>query len=284
MSETRITPRIAVLDARAPRLEPPLAVVPPLAPRQGPGTLSLAFAGLTFLLTGLALLDIANFVIDQFTRSTILGGLTLAVSAAGFGLIAAGAWRELRGLFGLTQVDHLRARLANPGATHEAAIDWLNTLPEGADLLPAVRATNDPDAVLALLRAGPVEGLRAQSEALGRAAALQVFAATAAIPSPALDGLLVGWRGARLVREVATLHGLRPGILGTLSLLRRALFSGAAVAATALATDTAARALLSNPLLHHLAGDVAGAGVAARRMLVLSRAAAVACCPVPPER
>nr|WP_283949669.1 DUF697 domain-containing protein [Limobrevibacterium gyesilva] len=124
--------------------------------------------------------------------------------------------------------------------------------------------------------------MRARSEALGREAAVQVFAATAAIPSPSLDGLLVGWRGARLVRQVAVLHGMRPGLLGTLGLLRRTVFSAAAVAAADLAADTAARALLSNPLLQHLAGDVAGAGVAARRMIVLGRVAAAACSPVPP--
>jgi len=32
-----------------------------------------------------------------------------------------------------------------------------------------------------------------------------------------------------------------------------------------------------------VAGDVAGAGVAARRMMVLARAAAAACSPLPPE-
>ncbi len=109
-----------------------------------------------------------------------------------------------------------------------------------------------------------------------------MFAATAALPSPAFDGLLVAWRGARLVRQVAELHGMRPGTLATLALLRRTMLSAAGVVAVDLATDTAARAFLSNPMLRHVAGDVAGAGVAARRMLVLARAAAVACSPVGP--
>jgi putative membrane protein len=46
------------------------------------------------------------------------------------------------------------------------------------------------------------------------------------------------------------------------------------------AINSATRAVLSNPLLQHLAGDVAGAGVAARRMVVLARAAAAACSPM----
>ena len=47
--------------------------------------------------------------------------------------------------------------------------------------------------------------------------------------------------------------------------------------ATNFATDAVARAVLSNPLLEHFAGDVAGAGVGARRMMVLARVTAVAC-------
>jgi putative membrane protein len=47
--------------------------------------------------------------------------------------------------------------------------------------------------------------------------------------------------------------------------------------------NTAAHALLSNPLLAQLAGDMAGAGIAARRMIVLARAADAACSPLPPD-
>jgi uncharacterized membrane protein YcjF (UPF0283 family) len=245
--------------------------------------MALAAVGVAVLLLGLALLQTGNFVAEQFARSMVLGWVTLAVAVAGFGLIGAGFWRELRGLFTLRHVDLLRARLLDPATTQQAAKEWLATLPDGKALLPAVAAANDPDAVLALLRAGPVAELRARAEALGRDAAVQIFAATAAIPSPALDGLLVGWRGARLVREVAMLHGMRPGLLGTMSLLRRSLFSAAAVAAANIAGDTLARAVLSHPLLAHVAGDAAGAGVAARRMIVLARATAVACNPVRPD-
>jgi len=41
--------------------------------------------------------------------------------------------------------------------------------------------------------------------------------------------------------------------------------------------------VLSTPLLTHLAGEMAGGAVAARRLVVLARAAAVACSPVPRE-
>lgn len=245
----------------------------------------LALAGIAVLAVGLAALQTANFVADQFTRSVWLGGLTLAVAVAGFGLILASTARELRGLFGLSRVDRLRAALAsgNAGRIHEAARRWAATLPDAARLVPAIDAANDPDAILALLRAGPVAELRAQADALGRSAAFQMVAGIAATPAPALAVLLVAWRGVRLVRQVAALHGMRPGLLGTLGLLRRSVLSAGLVAGSEVAINAAAHALLSNPMLTHALGEMAGAGVAARRMVLLARSTAIACSPLPPE-
>ncbi len=279
MSEPRVQPRFELEDGSITRLEAEaLPVTPP--PRGGPGTIGLVAGGAAILVVGLAALDAGNFVATQFDRSLVLGWITLGVAVAGFGLIAAAVWRELRGLVGLRRVDHLRAALADPARARQAALTWLATLPEGAALRGAVAATNDPDAILALLRAGPVLALRMRADALGREAALQVFAAAAAVPSPSFDGLLVGWRGVRLVRQVAELHGLRPGLFGTIALLRRVAFAAAGVVATNQAADAIARAVLSNPLMERLAGDVAGAGVAARRMIVLARVTAAACGPL----
>jgi uncharacterized membrane protein YcjF (UPF0283 family) len=280
-----VAPRFEFEDRAAPRLEPERLSVPVETPPSGGlGTAGLMLAGATILIVGLAALDTANFVAGQFDRAPLLGWLTLAVAVAGFGLIGAAAWRELSGLFALRSVDHLRAAFADPARTKRAARAWLADLPEGAAVLSAVGATDDPAAILALLRAGPVATLRARSDALGRTAAVQIFAAAAAVPSPAFDGLLMGWRGARLVRQIAQLHGMRPGLFGTLSLLRRTAMAAAGVVATDLAVNTLSHAVLSSPLLRHVAGDVAGAGVAARRMVVLARATAAACSPLPPAK
>jgi uncharacterized membrane protein YcjF (UPF0283 family) len=281
MSETRLKTRISFEDGPAPRLEPE-PLLPVLRAEPSAGTLPLALGGAGLLVGGFAVLAAANFVAAQFDRGMLLGGLTLAVTLGGFGLLGVALWRELRALFALRSVDRIREALAQPENASKAALAWLATLPDGAGLAAAIRGTSDPAAIAALLRAGPVAALRARADLLGRGAAVQIFAATAALPSPALDGLLVAWRGTRLVREIAALHGMRPGLLGTLALLRRTALSAAAVMATDMATDAAARALLSNPVLAHLAGDVAGAGVAARRMIVLARAAAAACSPLPP--
>ena len=265
----------------APRLEPE-PIVLALDPALRMATPVLALAGVSVLVVGFAALGAANFVVDQFARSAALGWVTLGVAVAGFGLLGAGLWRELRALFALGHVDRLRddLRSGEAGRIADAARRWAaETEPS---LLPALRQINDPDAALALLRSGPGQKLRDAADTLGRTASVQVVAGIAAMPSPALDVALVAWRGVRLVRQVAALYGLRPGLLGTLSLLRRTALSATFVGAVEFAGNTAAHALLSNPLLAHALGDMAGAGVAARRMTVLARATAAACDPVPP--
>lgn len=283
MSETRIAPRIEVENSIAGRLTPealPTVVVPP---SEGTGTLGRVAWGISLLVVGLSALSVGNFVADQFTRASWLGWTTLAVAAGGAGLIGSAIWREMSFLRRLDAVDTLRTELADPMRAKAAARRWLHSLPHSADVLPAIEATDSPEAITALLRAGPDRVIVEQAQALGRAAAVQVLAVTAAVPSPTLDGVVVTLRGVRLVRQVAQLYGYRPGTIGTFALLRRTLFSGVFVTGTNVAVDTLVKAAVSNPALQHLVGDVAGAGVAARRMIVLARATAAACSPVSPE-
>ncbi len=280
MSETRVAPRIEVENPTAGRLKPEqLPMVMP-AKANDRGTLAMVAWGLGVLVVGLSGLSIGNFVADQFARAAWLGWTTLGVAGSGAALIGAAAWREMSFLHRLDDVDRLRADLADPMRAKRAAKDWIAGLPQAAAILPALDATDSPEAIMALLRAGPARVLEAEAQALGRNAALQMLAVTAAIPAPALDGVIVTLRGVRLVRQVASLYGFRPGTLGTIALLRRTLLSGVYVTGANIAVDTVVKAAISNPHLQTLAGDVAGAGVAARRMVVLARATAAACSPV----
>ena len=305
----RVTPRIETETGRAPRVEIARQVLPDVLPDMVPGANgdrlggdrpggdkpgavdprwsmpALVLGGFAVLALGLAALQTGNFVSAEFARSPVLGGLTLLVAVAGFGLIGLGIWRELRALAALHAVDGLRRDLASGDAVHvvAAARRWLARVEGGAALLPALDGLNDPDSVLPLLRAGLERALRARADGLGRRAAMQVVAGMAATPAPSLVVLLVSWRGLRLIRQIATLYGLRPGVFGTLGLLRRTAYAATATAVTEAAINTAAHAVLSTPLLTHLAGEMAGGAVAARRMIVLGRAASVACTPLPPE-
>ncbi len=289
-----VRPRIETELGRAARLELATEAILPSGPAPAGGEPRdprwgmpvLVLSGFGVLALGLAALQAANFVAAQFARGRALGVLTLLVALLGFGLILLGIWRELRALASLHAVDRLRRDLASddPQAKLAAARRWLERIEGGPALRPALDALNDPDAVLPLLRAGLEVALRARAEALARRAAVQVVAGMAATPAPSLVVLLVSWRAVRLIRQIAVLHGLRPSLFGTLGLLRRTAFAATATAVTEAAVNTAAHAVLSTPLLTHLAGEMAGGAVAARRMIVLGRAATVACTPLPPEQ
>jgi putative membrane protein len=262
-----------------------LEAVPSISPTAEPvrWRASPALVGAGILAFGFPILWAAWLVSALFDHWGALGWAGLVVLLTGLSLIGAGIGRELSGLAALRRVDQLRAELASGEAARveKAARRWLEVLPQQAGILPALAAADTPESVLALLRAGPAQALRDATDVLGRTAALQSIAIVAATPSPALDALTIGWCGLRLLRQVAELHGMRPGILGTLVLLQKTALAAATVAAAEIAVNTATHAMIAHPLLRHLAGDVAGAGVAARRMIVLARAAAAACSPIP---
>lgn len=291
MSDPLKAPRILPAESAspAPRLDfawEASVAAPPREPGRPWSALSLAAGGVAVLLLGLSALEVGNFVADQFARATWLGALTLAVALLGYGLIAWAGLRELRGLWSLEAVDRAREHFARGDfeAARAAALAWAARTPAAAPMREALRGANSLDALAALLNAGPLAELDRASAAAGRAAAAQAFAATAVVPSPALDAAFFAWRGLRLVREVAVIHGLRPGLAGTIALLRRTLFEAGAVAAADVAIDAAARAIVTNPLVEKLAGETGKGAVAARRMLMLSRAAARACRILPPPQ
>jgi putative membrane protein len=279
--DTAPEPFLLLEPAAAPRLE----AVPSISPTAEPvrWRASPALVGAGILAFGFPILWAAWLVSALFDHWGALGWAGLVVLLTGLSLIGAGIGQELSGLAALRRVDRLRAELASGEAARveKAARRWLEVLPQQAGILPALAAADTPESVLALLRAGPAQALRDATDVLGRTAALQSIAIVAATPSPALDALTIGWCGLRLLRQVAELHGMRPGILGTLVLLQKTALAAATVAAAEIAVNTATHAMIAHPLLRHLAGDVAGAGVAARRMIVLARAAAAACSPIP---
>jgi putative membrane protein len=264
----------------APRLEAVPLVMPTAAPVRGQW--SPALIGAAILGLGFPMLWAVWLVSALFDRWGAFGWVSLLIPVVGLGLIGVSIARELRGVAALHRVDQLRAEFASGEAARveKAARRWLEALPQYAAILPALTVADTPESVLALLRAGPLQALREATDLLGRTAALQSVAIVAATPSPALDTLTVGWCGVRLIRQVAALHGMRPGILGTLALLQKTALAAATVAATEMAVNAAAHAVVAHPLLRHVAGDVAGAGVAARRMIVLARVTAAACSPL----
>lgn len=238
----------------------------------------LAGLGVAVLLLGFALLEAGNFVAAQFAQAAWLGWLTLAVAVAGFGLVFAAIGREVRGYLALGTVDRARAAHARGDvvALRAALRDWQARLPAGRARAEGIGGM-PIDAACALVEASSLAPIARDVEALGRAAAVQAFALTAVSPSPGLDALVFGWRGIRLVRQVAALHGLRPGIAGTVALLRRVAMDAATVAVTDVAVEAMLRGVLSSRIAEHVAGEAAAGAVAARRMILLARATDEAC-------
>jgi putative membrane protein len=260
----------------------PAPDLPPAPPPAGVGTLWLAGGALIFLTAAVAGLQLANFTAAQFDRADWLGWLTLALLAPGLAVLAWSGWRELRGLTALESVDRLRHDLASddPVAARAAARRWLAAIATGPEALQVIQSAPDAATIRAMLRAGPLARLDIATAEAGKTAALQVLAVVAVSPWPGLDGAIMVWRGLRLVRQVARLHGMRPGTLGTLRLFRRVALDAGAVAATDVVVTALADALFHTPLVSVLAGQGGASLLAARRMLRLAVAVGQACRPV----
>jgi putative membrane protein len=265
------------------------ARIPLPLPAPGMGPVGWIAAGLGILVAGGSLLSLAGFVIDQMARSAALGWISLGTVTAGVLAVLWGIGREVRSYRRLTRVDGLRARLRPPGVAVEVARAecqaWLETVadrladPDGIRL--AMNGCATTEEVRAMLAHRAIEPLREQANALGGRAASQGAAMVAIIPSPALEGLAAGLRSLKLIREIASLYGLRPGLSVTVGLVRRAAVTAASVyGANEIAGAAAAHLLADAPVLRSIASAAPGAGITARRIYLLARTVAEACSPL----
>lgn len=207
-------------------LPEPVVPAPARAPRRWAWRLfGWSAAGLLAVAVGF---DLAGLLAAAWAVGPWLGGIVgalLVAAVAGLGTLAA---REAMALGRIGRIDELR-RAADAGRVDLAGA--VAALYRGRpDLAPALAELDRhaSDALDAGERQDLVE--RTVLRPLdGRAYRLVVTAArdtaigTALSPAALLDVVLVAWRNLRLVREVATLYGARPGWLGSLRLLRRML-------------------------------------------------------------
>ena len=210
------------------------AVVRPIRRRVPWGTLFWsALSGLVVMGLGLA---VTNLVEDLFARAPWLGavGLVLA-SLAGVALLVV-ILREIVGLLRLAKVEQLRHRALT--------IIENDSREQGQTLVAEMLALTRRIPRLARARAR-LEGHRAdiidgrdlvrlaERELMGPldiearrlvvAASKRVSVVTAISPRAAVDMVFVLINGLRMVRQLATLYGGRPGALGVLKLFRRVI-------------------------------------------------------------
>ena len=258
-------------------------------PRVRRGSLSWLAGGLAVLVAGWVGLSASALVYDQFARSARLGAVTLAVFLVAAGLIARGVLMELRTYAALRRIDGIRAALARPDVPLADAKrlcgSWLDVvgprLPNPAAVRSSVMAASDLTELRVVLRSRVLAPLDQAARQVAHIGAAQGAAAVAIVPSPALDGLFAGLRGLSLIRQVAQIYGLRPGLAVTLSLFRRVSWTAASVMGTDLLAQAAVERVLHGlPVIKHLAAAVPGTSIAAFRLYRLGIITAKACSPL----
>ncbi|MBE9606603.1 DUF697 domain-containing protein [Acetobacteraceae bacterium H6797] len=251
-----------------------------------PGSVKAFTGGLALLLLAGLGLGSVSFVQGLFADSQILGWAGAVLTGAGWAL-AGGAviaeWRSIRRLGKVTALAQALERLPGAAPPPAALLDWLAgisaRLPEASAAADAMARAPDMATARGLWNTALRPALDRAVTTMGRQAGRQAFLGTAIAPSPALDGLVLLVLGLRLLRRIARLHGLRPGLFASLALLRRLVLSAGVTAGVEIAAETAfAQALEAKAA--GIAGGAAGAVTAALRMPRLAAAGAKACRPL----
>lgn len=274
-------------------VEPPGVEIPP-PPRRRHGRW---FAYLVLAFFGAALAyDAVLFLLSLYAASTLAGIVASALLAAA--LVVGGVWifDEMRRFYAMKTADRVReaaARLRG-SASHGEGLALINRiLPalsgnaaarEGSVRLRAqLRHTHDGPDVLNLFAREVLDPLDRQAAARVARAARDTALGVAASPVGALDAVIGTARALRMIREVATIYGLRPGTLGALRLMKRALLDGGAFGAADIASDVVTDVMsgLGLRATGMVAGKLGEGVFAAVRMTRLGLAAMQACRPIP---
>jgi putative membrane protein len=260
----------------------------PLPTGRFPSPFAVAMAGLGILVVGVVGIDLLQFVDGAFAHGTGVGVSATVAVAAGVGGALYWLTAELRGLWRLRSAERLR-RLIPSALANElkqeidaaAAILARDPLLRGA--VGHYRAALEPhhtgrDALDLFSRFVLASADQLAQAAIRRAAA-QAFAINAISPTVLLDTLLFAARAMRLLREIAEIYGQRPGLAGTVHLLRR-LASGAGLVGAVDVVGGVIAQQLGGAVLERLSASAAESAYAAQKMARLGLVAMASCRPV----
>lgn len=254
------------------------------------GTILVSGAlGLASMWAGLAATQLIE---DLFARSPVLGwigtGLLALVVLAAVAIIL----RELFGLWrlkklGTTQADATRAISADDATAAQATLADLHSIYDArpdmrwglAQLKEHSKAIMDPADRIKLAERDLMKPLDDEASRIIGRAARRVSVVTAIAPA-ALDIALVGAQNLRMLRELATLYGGRPGTLGTVRLARMVAGHLAVTGGLAL-SDSVISAVIGKGLIGRLSarfGEGAVNGILTAR---IGLAAMELCRPLP---
>ena len=288
----RLRPRVVEtgqtgrLDLRLPAISEP-SLLPPTA-RGFPSPFAAAMTGLGILVVGVVAIDLVQFVDSAFAHGTGVGILAAAAVAAGAGGALYWLTAELLGLFRLRSAERLRRLIPSALASElKVEIDAVAAIvardPLLGEAVNSYRAVLEPhhtgrDALELFSRfvLAPADQL---AQAAIRRAAAQAFAINAISPTVLLDTLLFAARATRLLREIAEIYGQRPGLAGTVHLLRR-LASGAGLVGAVDVVGGVIAQQLGGAVLEHLSASAAESAYAAQKMARLGLVAMASCRPI----
>jgi len=280
------TAEIGRLDLGLPAVPEPS--LPPVTARGLPSPFAVAVTGLGILVAGVVGIDLAQFVDGAFAHGTGVGILATAAVAAGAGGALYWLTAELRGLFRLRSAERLRRLIPSALASElkveiDAAAAILARDPLLGKAVGSYRAVLEPhhtghDALELFSRfvLAPADQL---AQAATRRAAAQAFAINAISPTVLLDTLFFAARATRLIREIAEIFGQRPGLTGTVHLLRR-LASGAGLVGAVDVVGGVIAQQLGGAVLEHVSASVAESAYAAQKMARLGLLAMASCRPI----
>ena len=288
----RLRPRILETEETG-RLELSLQQLPETdlpAPRtrRSRSPVRVAAAGLGILVLGVIGIDFVQFIDGAFAHGAGLGIAATAAVAAGCGGAVYWLGAELRGLWRLRSAERLRSLIpfALTGelkAEIDAAAAILAADPLLSEAVARYRAVREPhhsgrDTLELFSRFVLVPADRL-AEAAIRRAATQAFAINAISPTALLDTLLFAARALRLIREIAEIYGQRPGLAGTVHLLRRLASGAGMVGAVDLAGGIIVQQL-GGAVMERLSASAAESAYAAQKMARLGIIAMALCRPV----
>ena len=288
----RLRPRILETEETGrlelnPHTDPAKDLPAPRTRRSG-SPIRVAATGLGILIVGLIGIDLVRFIDGAFVHGTGLGIVAAAAVAAGCGGAAYWLVAELRGLWRLRSTERLRSLIPFALAEElkaeiDASAAVLAADPQLGEPVARYRAVREPhhsghDALELFSRfvLAPADRL---AEAAIRRAATQAFAINAVSPSALLDTLLFAARALRLIREIAEIYGQRPGLTGTVHLLRR-LVSGAGLVGAVDVVGGVIAQQLGGAVLEHVSASAAESAYAAQKMARLGLVAMALCRPI----
>lgn len=210
-----------------------------------------------------------------FGTHTLLGSGLVALLLLALGSGSLQLWRSLRGLRQLRQTEALQdqARRMLDQSGQGAAGAFLRRLeqhyqqgPGDQRLIDAIQELDSSYSDAECIRYLSQHALQEQDAQARRCVqrySVESGVLVALSPWASFDMLLVGWRNLRMLREIATIYGIAPGVATQWSLLKRVLHSLAFAGLSEMAIDAGSAALGSSltSSLSARAGQGLGAGL-----------------------